>query len=159
MLQFTIMPGRGGYQVILNRDGKTRTMYTIKKKPFGGFVIRDVHKYSLYTLSEPSEEPHPVYHILLNDRPKGEIRCRSKFLEPCMELEMADQLLSFAAQDERRLRYSILHEKTKIGKLEVIPLKGGEYKFELKVEESFFDDYLPLVPLATVESIQPRLAS
>ena len=122
----------------------------------GGYVIRDANKYELYVLTDGTQERHPVYQILLNNEPKAVVRCRSKFLEPRMELEFGGKIIVFRAAEPNNQRYTILCKENEIGRLDVLPQPKGEYKFEMRVEETQFEDFLPLVPLATVECIAPK---
>lgn len=157
MLRLMITPTHGKYVVT---DEKNHTMYTIKKKLRGTYIIRDENKYDLYELSLGSEDRHPVYQILLNDKPAAELRCVSRFVDPRMELESGDILIVIRTDDPNHLRYHITdHLRNEVGRMEVITLPKGEYRFDIRIEEAFFDDYIPLMPIATVECIKPQSIS
>ncbi len=152
MLRFTFTPNMGKYQIT---DETNRTLYSIKRRLRGGYVVRDANKYELYTLAAGSDEMHPVYQIEHNNKKFAEIRCVSKLFEPRMELEHDKQILVIKATSDSHLGYRILKEKKEVGKLEVFPMPRGELKFEFQIEQSVFDDFLLFIPLATAESITP----
>ena len=149
MLELTMMMSHGKYVVV---DDKQRTLYSIKKKLRGELVIRDASKYELYELSEgQTMDRHMFYYILLNGKRKATLRCVSKFLEPRMELEGEDgSILTIRADTPDKLSYTFVKNKLKIH-----PLSRTEYKFMISVEMEIFDDYLPLIPFAVIESIPP----
>lgn len=155
MLELTIMMNRGKYLVT---DDKKRTIYSIKRKLRGEYVIRDVNKYELYELSEgQTMDRHMFYYILLNGKRKATLRCISKFLEPRMELDMDGEILTIRADSPDKLSYTFVKNKKELGNLKILPIARGEYKYELKLEMEIFDDYIPLIPLAVVESIPPTV--
>lgn len=155
MLELTIMMNRGKYLVT---DDKKRTIYSIKRKLRGEYVIRDVNKYELYELSEgQTMDRHMFYYILLNGKRKATLRCISKFLEPRMELDMDGEILTIRADSPDKLSYTFVKNKKELGNLKIMPIARGEYKYELKLEMEIFDDYIPLIPLAVVESIPPTV--
>lgn len=155
MLELTIMMNRGKYLVT---DDKKRTIYSIKRKLRGEYVIRDVNKYELYELSEgQTMDRHMFYYILLNGKRKATLRCISKFLEPRMELDMDGEILTIRADSPDKLSYTFVKNKKELGKLKIMSIARGEYKYELKLEMEIFDDYIPLIPLAVVESIPPTV--
>lgn len=155
MLELTIMMNRGKYLVT---DDKKRTIYSIKRKLRGEYVIRDVNKYELYELSEgQTMDRHMFYYILLNGKRKATLRCISKFLEPRMELDMDGEILTIRADSPDKLSYTFVKNKKELGQLKIMPIARGEYKYELKLEMEIFDDYIPLIPLAVVESIPPTV--
>lgn len=153
MLEYTIFPQHNKFLVT---DADNQTVYTLKKKWRGGWTILDRNRYELYVLGEGSQERHPVYPLLLNGKPCGQYRCRSKFLEPAMELTFGEKKLLFRTDDG--LHYTILAGGKPCGTITNVPLqKGGEYKFELQIEQGEFDDYIPLLPMASLECIDPKL--
>lgn len=155
MLELTIMMNRGKYLVT---DDKKRTIYSIKRKLRGEYVIRDANKYELYELSEgQTMDRHMFYYILLNGKRKATLRCISKFLEPRMELDMDGEILTIRADSPDKLSYTFVKNKKELGNLKILPIARGEYKYELKLEMEIFDDYIPLIPLAVVESIPPTV--
>ncbi|MBR3679880.1 MAG: hypothetical protein IKL87_06725 [Oscillospiraceae bacterium] len=155
MLELTIMMNRGKYLVT---DDKKRTIYSIKRKLRGEYVIRDVNKYELYELSEgQTMDRHMFYYILLNGKRKATLRCISKFLEPRMELDMDGEILTIRADSPDKLSYTFVKNKKELGNLKIMPIARGEYKYELKLEMEIFDDFIPLIPLAVVESIPPTV--
>lgn len=152
MLEFTIFPQHNKYLVT---DHDNQTVYTIKKKWRGGWAIIDRNRYELYVLGEGSQERHPVYKIFLNGKPCGQYRCRSKFLEPAMELTFGDKVMLFRTDDG--MHYTILTDGKPCGTVTNVPLQhGGEYKYELQIEQQEFDDYLPLLPIVSLECIAPK---
>ncbi len=152
MLEFTIFQQRHKYLV---NDADQSTVYTLKKKWRGGWAIIDRNGYELYVLSEPTAERHPVYQLMLNGKPCGQYRCRSKFLEPAMELTFRDKVMLFRTDDG--IHYTILVGGKACGTVTNIPLqRGDEYQFELKIEASEFEDFLPLLPMASLECIAPK---
>ncbi|MGN0648147.1 MAG: hypothetical protein ACI4J3_05905 [Oscillospiraceae bacterium] len=152
MLEFTIFQQRHKYLV---NDADQNTVYTLKKKWRGGWAIIDRNGYELYVLSEPTAERHPVYQLMLNGKPCGQYRCRSKFLEPAMELTFRDKVMLFRTDDG--IHYTILVGGKACGTVTNIPLqRGDEYQFELKIEASEFEDFLPLLPMASLECIAPK---
>lgn len=155
MLRLFITPNHGKYIVT---DDKGRTIYSIKRRIRGGYVIRDANKYELYVLLDGTEERHPVYQILLNDKPAAEYKCRSKFLDPRMELKHGENVVSFRVADEKRMYYKIFCKEKEIGSLTAISVSKTitgaskpEYKYEMRVDEEFFEDFFPLLPLATLD--------
>ncbi len=153
MLEFTIYPQHNKFLV---DDADNNTVYTIKKKWRGGWAIIDRNRYELYVLSEPTAERHPVYKLMLNGKPCGQYRCRSKFLEPAMELTFRDKVMLFRTDDG--IHYTILVGGKACGTVTNVPLqRGDEYKFELKIAASEFDDFLPLLPMASLACIAPKV--
>ncbi len=152
MLEFTIYPQHNKYLVT---DADNNTVYTLKRKWRGGWAILDRNRYELYVLSEPTAERHPVYKLMLNGQPCGQYRCRSKFLEPAMELTFRDKVMLFRTDDG--IHYTILVGGKACGTVVNVPLqRSDEYKFELKIEPSEFDDYIPLLPMASLACIAPK---
>lgn len=100
---------------------------------------------------------HMFYYILLNGKRKATLRCISKFLEPRMELDMDGEILTIRADSPDKLSYTFVKNKKELGKLKIMSIARGEYKYELKLEMEIFDDYIPLIPLAVVESIPPTV--
>ncbi len=151
MINLTIFPQHNKFLVT---DQNNRTLYTIKRKWRGGYAILDQNHYELYVLSPGTQDRHPVYQIQLNGKKCGEYRCKSKFLEPSMLLELDSKTMQLRTDDG--LSYTILVKKQPCGTITVVPLARGEYKFELQIEDAEFDDYIPLLPLAAVECIAPK---
>ncbi|MCQ2433776.1 MAG: hypothetical protein MJ062_00870 [Oscillospiraceae bacterium] len=156
MLELTIMMNHGKYLVT---DSKKRTLYSIKKKLRGEYVIRDASKYELYELSEgQTMDRHMFYYILLNGKRKATLRCVSKFLEPRMELEEEDgSILTIRAETPDKLSYTFVKDKKEYGTLKIHMLSRTEYKFVINIDVEIFDDYLPLIPFAVIESIPPTV--
>ena len=155
MLKLFIVLSHGKYLV---KDDDGRTVYTIKKKMRGGYVIRDANKYELYVLGEGSVERHPEYPILLNGEPVANYKCRSKFLDPRMELRAGENVVTFHVADEKRMYYKIECKGKEIGSLTAISVaktitgtSKSEYKYELHLDEKHFEAYYPLLPIATLE--------
>ncbi len=152
MLEFTIIQQRKQYVVT---DADNNTVYTLKKKWRGGWAIIDRNGYELYVLSEPTEERHPVYKLMLNGKPCGQYRCRSKFLEPAMELTFRDKVLLFRTDDG--IHYTILKGGKPCGAVVNVPLpRSDDYMFELQIEAEDFEDFLPLLPMASLACIAPK---
>lgn len=152
MLEFTIFQQRSKYLV---SDIDHNIVYTLKKKWRGGWAIIDRNGYELYVLSEPTVERHPVYKLMLNGKPCGQYRCRSKFLEPTMELTFGDKVMLFRTDDG--IHYTILTGGKACGTVTNVPLqRSDEYQFELKIAADEFEDFLPLLPMASLACIAPK---
>ena len=147
ILELSVVPVRSKYQV---EDAKGRLLYTIKRK-WRKYAILDANEYELYVLTDPTEDE---YRILLNNKRKASVRCLSKFVHPKMELSIGKKKLIFATED--RVHYTITNEAgEERGGFEVVSVGKDEYRFDLQIAQADFDDYVPLIPLAAVNSITP----
>ncbi len=147
MLELSVVPVRSKYQV---EDTKGRLLYTIKRK-WRKYAILDANDYELYVLADPTEDE---YRILLNNKRKASLRCLSKFVHPKLELSANGKKLIFATED--RMHYTITTENgEERGEFEVVTVAKDEYRFDLKIAQVDFDDYVPLIPLAAINSITP----
>ncbi len=152
MLRFTIHLQRNKWVVF---DESQMPLYTIKKKWRSGYIMTDRHDYTLYEFSTPSDDPHPVYQILLNGQQHAAVTCTSKFLEPRMEITCKD--MTWVFRTDNRLDYTISTDNAICGNLKILPIGKGEYQYHLHLQPDFFEEFLFFVPLAAVECLEPIL--
>lgn len=128
-------------------DKKSRLLYTIKKKAFGGkFLLLDASGYELYSFVQTVSGKKPEFEIVLNDTKFMSIRCLSVFLEPSIECE--NDSIKFLLKSMDRKHFKIINNNNEIGTLEAVTNMSGEVQYEIEIDNTFFDDYIPLFALA-----------
>ena len=129
-------------------DKKSRLLYTIKKKAFGGkYILLDASNYELYTFSEISSGKKPAFEILLNDSKFMNVRCLSLFLDPSIEFE--NNKTKFILKSKDRKNFIIVNSSNEeIGSLEAVTNVSGEIQYEIVIDNKYFDDYIPFFALA-----------
>ncbi len=128
-------------------DKKGRLLYTVKKKGFGQrYNLLDSSNYVLYTLLQTGDDRKPAYTIILNDVTFLKLECKSLFLDPTITAEGKDMKFAIASKDRRNFEIQLSgnvigHIFTKVG-------VSGELQYDLDIENTAFDDYIPLFAVA-----------
>lgn len=134
-------------------DDKERTLYNIKKKGFGAgrFCLLDASGYELYSFVQTIQGKKPEFDIILNDKVFMKVRCLSVFLEPSIEFEhKSDRLkdIKCLLKSTDRKNFKLFRENDEIGYVHTVSTMDGDLRYEIVIEDVYFDDYTPLFALA-----------
>lgn len=129
------------------QDKKSRLLYTVKKKAFGGkYILLDASDYNLYTLQETVSGRKPIFTIILNDKTFMVMTCKSLFLDPTIDAEGEGMKFSITSKD--RKRFKIIKNDAAIGEVRTILMLSGALQYEISIDDMAFDDYIPLFAIA-----------
>ncbi len=132
-------------------DKKSRLLYTVKKKGFAQrYILLDASNYNLYTLVQEGDSRKPVFSVILNDDLFLKMECRSMFLDPTITAEGKDMNFSIASKD--RKNFDIILNDIKVGKIITKFAASGALQYDLEIENTAFDDYIPLFAVAIDKS-------
>lgn len=132
-------------------DKKSRLLYTVKKKGFAQrYILLDASNYNLYTLVQEGDSRKPVFSVILNDDLFLKMECRSMFLDPTITAEGKDMNFSIASKD--RKNFDIILNDIKVGKIITKFTASGALQYDLEIENTAFDDYIPLFAVAIDKS-------
>lgn len=128
-------------------DKKSRLLYTVKKKGFAQrYILLDASNYNLYTLVQEGDSRKPVFSVILNDDLFLRMECRSMFLDPTITAEGKGMNFSIASKD--RKNFDIILNDIKVGKIITKFAASGALQYDLEIENTAFDDYIPLFAVA-----------
>ncbi len=131
----------------LVQDKKSRLLYTVKKKGFGGrYNLQDASDYNLYTLLQTEEGRKPGFSIILNDELFLKLTCKSLFLDPTIECEGKD--MNFTLSSKERKEFKIIKNGAVVGTIKTVSMLSGDLQYEIEIENTAFDDYIPLFAVA-----------
>ena len=137
---------KGGNKYIVE-DKKQRLLYTIKKKGFGQkYNLLDASNYVLYTIVQTGDDRKPAFTIILNDTTFLKLECKSLFLDPTISAEGKGMKYAIASKDRRNFDI-ILNENT-VGKIKTKVTVSNELHYDIEIENTAFDDYIPLFAVA-----------
>lgn len=137
---------KGGNKYIVE-DKKQRLLYTIKKKGFGQkYNLLDASNYVLYTIVQTGDDRKPAFTIVLNDTTFLKLECRSLFLDPTISAEGKEMKYAIASKDRRNFDL-ILNGET-VGKIKTKVTVSNELHYDIEIENTAFDDYIPLFAVA-----------
>lgn len=144
-MELIIMPKGSKYLV---EDKKSRLLYTVKKKGFGNsrWVLLDASNYNLYTLLVRGDERKPAFTIILNDATFMQLECKSMFLDPTITAKGKELEFSVASKD--RKEFEIIQDEKVIGHIKTRITVSGDLQYDLDIENTSFDDYIPLFAVA-----------
>ncbi|MBP3309817.1 MAG: hypothetical protein J6L05_03265 [Ruminococcus sp.] len=129
------------------QDKKSRVLYNVKKKGFGQrYVLLDTSNYHLYTLLQTAEGRKPAFSIILNDDEFLKLSCKSLFLDPTIIAEGKNMNYSIASKD--RKNFDILFNGVTVGHIATKQAMAGVFQYDLNIENTAFDDYIPLFAVA-----------
>lgn len=129
------------------QDNKSRLLYTVKKKGFGAkFNLLDASDYNLYTLAQTGDGRKPAFTIILNDETFMTMTCKSLFLDPTIDAEGQGMKFSIASKD--RKDFTIIKNDAAVGAIRTLPTMSGDLQYEIEIDNSAFDDYIPLFAVA-----------
>jgi len=134
-------------------DKKERLLYTIKKKTFKGskFVLLDASGYELYSLLQVNQGKKPEFNIILNDRLFMSVKCLSIFLEPSIVFEHESEKfkgIKYMLKSNDRKNFAILRNDIEVGSVKTVSTMDNELRYEMVIDNAYFDDYVPLFALA-----------
>lgn len=128
-------------------DKKSRLLYSVKKKGFGGkYILLDASNYNLYSLIQTGDERKPSFSIILNDVTFMTIVCKSLFLDPTIEAIGKDMKFKLASKD--RKIFDIFKDGVQVGSMKTLTTVNGELQYEIDIDNMVFDDYIPLFAVA-----------
>lgn len=135
------------------KDDKERTLYNIKKKGFGAgrFCLLDASGYELYSFVQTIQGKKPEFDIILNDKVFIKVRCLSVFLEPSIEFEHMGEKLKgekYLLKSSDRKNFKLFRDDDEIGYVHTVSTMDGDLRYEIVIEDVYFDDYTPLFALA-----------
>ena len=132
----------------LVQDKKSRLLYTVKKKGFGAghYNLMDASNYLLYTLVQSEDERKPSFTVVLNDDTFLKMECKSLFLDPTITAEGKNMNYSIASKD--RKNFDIIFNDTVVGHIKTKISVSGDLQYDLDIENTAFDDYIPLFAVA-----------
>jgi len=133
-------------------DKKERLLYTIKKKAFGGkFLLLDASGYELYSFMQTIQGKKPEFEIVLNDKLFMNAKCLSVFLDPSIEFEHQSEKfkgIKYVLKSSDRKNFVLLRNNEEVGLVRVVTSADNELRYEMNIENAYFDDYVPLFALA-----------
>lgn len=133
-------------------DKKKRLLYTIKKKAFDKrFLLLDASGYELYSFNQTVQGKKPEFEIILNDKIFMVVRCLSVFLDPSIEFEHRGEKLAgikYTLKSSDRKNFTLFREDIEVGYVHAITTMDSELRYEISIENEFFDDYIPFFALA-----------
>ena len=146
---FLVPKGNNKFTV---EDKKKRLLYTIRKKAFGGtFFLLDASGYELYSFVQTVQGKKPEFEIILNDKLFMNVRCLSVFLDPSIEFEHQSEKfkgIKYVLKSSDRKNVTLLRNGAEVGSARVITAVDNELRYEINIENAYFDDYVPLFALA-----------
>lgn len=130
-----------------------RQIYTIKKKGFGAgrYVLIDPSNYLLYSLTQIMTERKPVFIVSHNDVSIMQLNCKSLFLDPTINVEGKDingNIIKYDIASKDHRNFELLKDGVKVGYIKTNSTVNQELQYDLEIEDSMFDDYVPLFALA-----------
>ncbi len=144
-MELLVLP-KGSSKYIVE-DKKSRLLYSVKKKGFGGrYMLLDASNYHLYSLLQTGDERKPSFTVILNDATFMTMSCKSLFLDPTIEAEGQGMKFSIASKD--RKEFTIYKNGTAVGSIKTLVTINGELHYEVQIENVAFDDYIPLFAVA-----------
>lgn len=144
-MELLIAPKGGNKYVV--EDKKSRLLYSVKKKGFGGrYILLDASNYNLYSLLQTGDERKPSFSVILNDATFMTMTCKSLFLDPTIEAEGKDMKFTLASKD--RKDFIIYKNGANVGALKTLVTINGELHYEIQIDNVAFDDYIPLFAVA-----------
>ncbi len=144
-MELLVVPKGGNKYVV--EDKKQRLLYTIKKKGFGQkYNLLDASNYVLYTIVQTGDDRKPAFTIVLNDTTFLKLECRSLFLDPTISAEGKEMKYAIASKDRRNFDL-ILNGET-VGKIKTKVTVSNELHYDIEIENTAFDDYIPLFAVA-----------
>ena len=133
-------------------DKKNRLLYTVKKKAFGGkFLLLDASGYELYSFVQTVQGKKPEFNIILNEKLFMNVKCLSVFLDPSIEFEHQNDRLKgvkYILKSSDRKNFILLRNNDEIGSVRAVIAMDNELRYEINIEDQYFDDYIPLFALA-----------
>jgi hypothetical protein rflaF_15769 len=128
-------------------DKKSRLLYTVKKKGFSQrYILLDASSYNLYTLLQTGDERKPAFTVILNDDVFLKMECKSLFLDPTIVAEGKDMKFVIASKD--RKNFDIILNDITVGHIKTKAAVSGDLQYDLDIENTAFDDYIPLFAVA-----------
>lgn len=128
-------------------DKKSRLLYTVKKKGFSQrYILLDASNYNLYTLVQEGDSRKPLFSVILNDDIFLKMECRSMFLDPTITAEGKGMNFVIASKD--RKNFDIILNEIKVGRINTKYGASGSLQYDLEIENTAFDDYIPLFAVA-----------
>lgn len=144
-MEMLVIP-KGNSKYIV-QDKKSRLLYTVKKKGFGGrYNLQDASDYNLYTLLQLEEARKPAFTIVLNDEKFLSLTCKSLFLDPTIVAEGKD--MNFSIESKDRKDFKIVKNGVAVGGIKTVQMMSGDLQYEIEIENVAFDDYIPLFAIA-----------
>lgn len=143
-MELNVMP-KGNKFIV--QDKKSRLLYTVKKKGFGAkFVLLDASEYNLYTLIQTEDGRKAAFTIILNDETFMTLTCKSLFLDPTIDAEGEE--MKFSITSKERKNFTIIKNGTAVGRIKTIQTMSGDLQYEIEIDNTAFDDYIPLFAVA-----------
>jgi len=128
-------------------DKKGKLLYTIKKKSFSSrYNLMDTSNYNLYTLVQTGDAKRPTFTIILNDNVFMTMECTSLFLDPTLKIKNKQMRFEVASKD--RKNFKIILDGKEVGEIQTLMGVTGELQYHINIENTAFDDYIPLFAVA-----------
>ena len=128
-------------------DKKGKLLYTIKKKSFSSrYNLMDTSNYNLYTLVQTGDAKRPTFTIILNDNVFMTMECTSMFLDPTIKVR--HKTMKFEISSKDRKEFAIILDGNTVGHIQSLVGVNGEMQFHINVDNTAFDDYIPLFAVA-----------
>lgn len=142
-----------GNKYVVQDKKRSRQIYTIKKKGFGGgrFLLMDASNYQLYSLMQVSDERKPTFIISHNDVSIMQLVCKSLFLDPTINVDGKDiqgTVIKYDIASKDHRNFDILKDGIAVGNVKTNMNMNKELQYDLIIDDKVFDDYIPLFALA-----------
>ena len=102
--------------------------------------------YILYTLVQLTDDKKHSFSIILNDEVFLNVECKSMFLDPTITAEGNGMSYTLASKD--RKNFDIILNDTTVGHIKTKIAVSGDLQYDLDIENTAFDDYIPLFAVA-----------
>ncbi len=142
-----------GNKYTVQDKGKGRILYTIKKKGFGAgrYVLLDASNYNLYSLVQTGEDRKPSFIVTHNEISIMQLSCKSMFLDPTITVngkDLSKNPIKYILASKDHRDFEILREDDKVGSISTKITMAKDLQYELEIDNSIFDDYIPLFAVA-----------
>ena len=137
--------GNGSKYTVEDKKGKT--IYTIKKKSFSSrYNLMDMSNYNLYPLVQTGDAKRPAFTIILNDNVFMTMEITSLFLDPTIKAKNKNMKFDIVSKD--RKEFDIFLDGANVGHIQTLVGVTGELQYHINIENTAFDDYIPLFAVA-----------
>lgn len=144
-MELLVVPKGSKYTV---QDKKSRVLYVIKKKGFGGgkYLLLDASEYHLYSFEQTGDSRKPTFDILHNGAVYMKLYCKSLFLDPTIIAE--NDSMTYSIESKDRKDFTIKLNGEEIGRLKTLVTVQGDLHYDMDIDDKSFDDYIPLFAVA-----------
>ncbi|MBR1897976.1 MAG: hypothetical protein IJ825_03760 [Oscillospiraceae bacterium] len=147
-MELTIIPkGSGKFEI---NDPKGRKIYSVtkKRKLMGNHIttLHDASNYALYTMVRTAAGKRPSFQIIFNDAVFLNVQCKSLYVDPSILFEGQGGKYELKGKTSKNLE--LRTQGQLIGGIVTEEQSNGMPKYQLTIEDKFYDDFIPLFAVA-----------